>query len=120
MVSLVSYLSCLSHPFSATVLNRANIAGTRVLDSLSSEQVIQCQTEEEYVELYEHLNKMNSRNIAMVFAPNMTQMDDPVAALLYAVQVMNFLKMLIEKTLKGKARLGSRESSHLNQTCKPF
>lgn len=58
---------------------------------------MQCQTEEEYVKLvrllppteaalldwainlmadvvqYEHLNKMNSRNIAMVFAPNMTQ-----------------------------------------------
>lgn len=58
---------------------------------------MQCQTEEEYVELvrllppteaalldwainlmadvvqYEHVNKMNSRNIAMVFAPNMTQ-----------------------------------------------
>jgi len=70
---------------------------TSVLDSLSPEQVMQCQTEEENVELvrllppteaalldwainlmadvvqYEHLNKMNSRNIAMVFAPNMTQ-----------------------------------------------
>lgn len=58
---------------------------------------MQCQTEEEYVKLvrllppteaalldwainlmadvvqYEDLNKMNSRNIAMVFAPNMTQ-----------------------------------------------
>lgn len=70
---------------------------TSVLDSLSPEQVMQCQTEEEYVELvrllppteaslldwainlmadvvqHENLNKMNSRNIAMVFAPNMTQ-----------------------------------------------
>ena len=70
---------------------------TSVLDVLSPEQVMQCQTEEEYVELvrllppteaslldwainlmadvvqYEHVNKMNSRNIAMVFAPNMTQ-----------------------------------------------
>lgn len=58
---------------------------------------MQCQTEEECVELarhlphteaalldwainlmadvaqHEHLNKMNARNIAMVFAPNMTQ-----------------------------------------------
>ncbi|ESQ42197.1 hypothetical protein EUTSA_v10013479mg [Eutrema salsugineum] len=99
---------------------------TSVLDSLSPEQVMQCQTEEEYVELvrllppteaslldwainlmadvvqYEHLNKMNSRNIAMVFAPNMTQMDDPLTALMYAVQVMNFLKMLIEKTLRER------------------
>ncbi|CAA7061093.1 unnamed protein product [Microthlaspi erraticum] len=99
---------------------------TSVLDSLSPEQVMQCQTEEEYMELvrllppteaslldwainlmadvvhYEHLNKMNSRNIAMVFAPNMTQMDDPLTALMYAVQVMNFLKTLIEKTLRER------------------
>lgn len=58
---------------------------------------MQCQTEEDYVELVrrlpptegalldwainlmtdvvqlEHLNKMDARNIAMVFAPNMTQ-----------------------------------------------
>lgn len=99
---------------------------TSVLDVLSPEQVMQCQTEDEYVELvrllppteaslldwainlmadvvqYEHVNKMNSRNIAMVFAPNMTQMDDPLTALMYAVQVMNFLKMLIEKTLRER------------------
>ncbi|CAN8252572.1 unnamed protein product [Cochlearia groenlandica] len=99
---------------------------TSVLDSLSPEQVMQCQTEDESVELirllplteaslldwainlmadvvqYEHVNKMNSRNIAMVFAPNMTQMDDPLTALMYAVQVMNFLKTLIEKTLRER------------------
>ena len=70
---------------------------TGVLDSLSQEQVMTCQTEEDCVELlrhlphteaalldwainlmadvveHEHLNKMNARNIAMVFAPNMTQ-----------------------------------------------
>lgn len=68
-----------------------------VLDSLAPEQVIQSQTEEECAELvrllpstegalldwainlmadvvqHEDLNKMNARNIAMVFAPNMTQ-----------------------------------------------
>lgn len=68
-----------------------------VLDSLSPEQVLQCNTEEESVELVKQLkpteaallkwaidlmadvvqeedsNKMNARNIAMVFAPNMTQ-----------------------------------------------
>ncbi|GJW13007.1 putative reverse transcriptase domain-containing protein [Tanacetum coccineum] len=43
---------------------------------------------------------MNSHNIAMVFAPNMTQMVDPLTALLYAVQVMNLLKMLITKALR--------------------
>lgn len=68
-----------------------------VLDSLSPEQVMQCQTEDQCAELarnlppteaalldwainlmadvvqQEHVNKMNARNIAMVFAPNMTQ-----------------------------------------------
>ncbi|KAK6141704.1 hypothetical protein DH2020_024552 [Rehmannia glutinosa] len=78
----------------------------------------------------EHLNKMNARNVAMVFAPNMTQCKsasitsvhirysdgfrlpnifwvlcsdgDPLTALMYAVQVMNFLKTLIEKTLRER------------------
>lgn len=68
-----------------------------VLDSLSPEQVLHCNTEEECVELVrllpptqaallnwvvefmadvveeEETNKMNARNVAMVFAPNMTQ-----------------------------------------------
>lgn len=68
-----------------------------VLDGLSPEQVLQCNSEEESVELVKQLkpteaallnwavdlmadvveeeecNKMNARNIAMVFAPNMTQ-----------------------------------------------
>ncbi|KAL8496354.1 hypothetical protein ACS0TY_020169 [Phlomoides rotata] len=97
-----------------------------VLDSLSSEQVMQCQSEEDCDALVrllppteaalldwainlmadvvqeEHLNKMNARNIAMVFAPNMTQMADPLTALMYAVQVMNFLRTLIEKTLRER------------------
>ncbi|KAF8088850.1 hypothetical protein N665_0528s0008 [Sinapis alba] len=99
---------------------------TGVLDSLSPEQVMESESEEECVELVrllpsteaslldwsinlmadvvemEHLNKMNTRNIAMVFAPNMTQMLDPLTALMYAVQVMNFLKTLIVKTLKER------------------
>ncbi|XP_073066337.1 rho GTPase-activating protein 4-like [Primulina eburnea] len=97
-----------------------------VLDSLSPEQVMQCESEEDCdalvrllpsteaslldwainlmadVVLEECLNKMNARNIAMVFAPNMTQMADPLTALMYAVQVMNFLKTLIEKTLQER------------------
>lgn len=97
-----------------------------VLDSLSPEQVMQSQSEEECAQLVrflppteaalldwainlmadvaqmEHLNKMNARNVAMVFAPNMTQMADPLTALMYAVQVMNFLKTLIVKTLKER------------------
>ncbi|OIW09344.1 hypothetical protein TanjilG_01315 [Lupinus angustifolius] len=97
-----------------------------VLDPLSQEQVMQCQSEEECVELvkhlpnteaalldwainlmadvveHQHLNKMNAHNIAMVFAPNMTQMADPFTALVYAVQVMNFLKTLITRTLQER------------------
>ncbi|KDP34409.1 hypothetical protein JCGZ_12690 [Jatropha curcas] len=97
---------------------------TGVLDPLSPEQVMQCQTEDDCAELarhlppteaalldwainlmvdvvqQEHVNKMNARNIAMVFAPNMTQMADPLTALMYAVQVMNFLKTLILRTLR--------------------
>ncbi|KAG6423359.1 hypothetical protein SASPL_113753 [Salvia splendens] len=94
-----------------------------VLDCLKAEDVMHCNTEEECSELVKQLpptegalldwainlmadvvqhhqrNKMNTRNIAMVFAPNMTQMADPLTALVHAVQVMNFLKTLIEKTL---------------------
>ncbi|MFQ6631941.1 hypothetical protein Gotur_009305 [Gossypium turneri] len=97
-----------------------------VLDLLPPEQVMQAESEEECARLVrllppteaalldwainlmadvvqvEHLNKMNARNVAMVFAPNMTQMSDPLTALMYAVQVMNFLKTLIIRTLKGR------------------
>lgn len=97
-----------------------------ILDSLDPEQVMQAQAEEECSHLVrllppteaalldwainlmadvaqlEHLNKMNARNIAMVFAPNMTQMSDPLTALMYAVQVMNFLKTLIVKTVRQR------------------
>lgn len=71
-----------------------------VLDGLSPEEVLQCNTEEESIELVKQLkpteaallnwavelmadvveeeefNKMNARNIAMVFAPNMTQVSN--------------------------------------------
>ncbi|XP_031473744.1 rho GTPase-activating protein 5-like [Nymphaea colorata] len=97
-----------------------------VLDSLTPEQVMQANTEEDCLQLVrllpsteaalldwainlmadvvqeEHINKMNARNVAMVFAPNMTQMADPLSALMYAVQVMNFLKTLILKTLRER------------------
>ncbi|TVU49989.1 hypothetical protein EJB05_01338, partial [Eragrostis curvula] len=97
-----------------------------VLDGLSPEQVLQCNSESEFLELVtllrptqaallnwavelmsdvveeEELNKMNARNIAMVFAPNMTQMSDPLTALMHAVQVMNFLKTLILRTLRER------------------
>ncbi|KAJ9171894.1 hypothetical protein P3X46_015196 [Hevea brasiliensis] len=97
-----------------------------VLDGLSPEQVLQCKTEEECVELVKQLkptesallnwaidlmtdvvqeensNKMNARNIAMIFAPNMTQMSDPLTALMHAVQVMNLLKTLITKTQRER------------------
>lgn len=78
-----------------------------VLDGLSPDEVLQCNTEEERVELVKQLNptqsallnwavhlmsdvaqqqesnKMNARNIAMVFAPNMTQ-----------VVILNLMKFL--------------------------
>ncbi|KAL0337020.1 UNVERIFIED_CONTAM: Rho GTPase-activating protein 1 [Sesamum calycinum] len=97
-----------------------------VLDSLPPEQVMEAQSEDECARLVrllppteaallnwavnlmadvaqmERLNKMNARNIAMVFAPNMTQMSDPLTALMFAVQVMNFLKTLIVKTLRER------------------
>ncbi|GAB2255162.1 hypothetical protein Droror1_Dr00008940 [Drosera rotundifolia] len=94
-----------------------------LLDCLSPELLMQSQTEDECARLarllpsteaalldwaislmadvtvHEHLNKMNARNIAVVFAPNMTHVIDPLTALVHAVQVMNFLKNLITKTL---------------------
>ncbi|CAL5350662.1 unnamed protein product [Camellia sinensis] len=97
-----------------------------LLDSLPPEEVMQAQSEEECAQLVkclppteaslldwainlmadvaqlEHLNKMNARNIAMVFAPNMTLMADPLTALMHAVQVMNFLKTLIIKTIRER------------------
>ncbi|XP_071721103.1 rho GTPase-activating protein 1-like [Rutidosis leptorrhynchoides] len=75
------------------------------------EKAIQCQTEDDCFALFsllpptetallnwvvsimadvvqhKHINKMNSHNIAMSFAQNMTQMADPLNALMY-VQVM--------------------------------
>lgn len=68
-----------------------------VLDGLSPDEVLHCDTEDEFIELIKKLNptescllgwaidlmadvveqeeynKMNARNIAMVFAPNMTK-----------------------------------------------
>ncbi|XP_043720336.1 rho GTPase-activating protein 2-like isoform X2 [Telopea speciosissima] len=102
-----------------------------VLDGLSPEEVLQCNTEDESVELVKQLmptqaallnwaiglmadvveeeesNKMNARNIAMVFAPNMTQMSDPLTALMHAVQVMNLLKTLIIRTLREREEIAT-------------
>ncbi|PSS23587.1 Rho GTPase-activating protein [Actinidia chinensis var. chinensis] len=97
-----------------------------LLDSIPPEEVMQAQSEADCAHLarrlpsteaalldwainlmsdvaqLENLNKMNARNIAMVFAPNMTQMADPLTALMHAVQVMNFLKTLIVMTLRER------------------
>ncbi|KAA3462312.1 rho GTPase-activating protein 5-like [Gossypium australe] len=155
-----------------------------VLDCLTPEQVVHCNTEDDCVELvkllpsteaalldwainlmadvveYEQYNKMNARNIAMVFAPNMTQfncagasglvncpvsnsnggpkhvdigvnitvpwgsivllasqlgrvtewkMADPLTALIHAVQVMNFLKTLILKTIRERDESATKD-----------
>ncbi|XP_073272508.1 rho GTPase-activating protein 5-like [Primulina huaijiensis] len=97
-----------------------------ILDSFSPEQVMLAQSEDDCTHLVsllppteaalldwainlmadvaqlEYLNKMSARNIAMVFAPNMTHMSDPMTALMYVVQVMNFLKTLVMKTLRER------------------
>ncbi|XP_048335342.2 rho GTPase-activating protein 3 [Ziziphus jujuba] len=112
---------------------------TGVLDSLTPEQVMHCNTEDECAKLvmslpsinaalldwavnlmadvvqHEQFNKMNARNIAMVFAPNMTQMADPLTALIHAVQVMNFLKTLILKVLREREESDTKPS--LLSTC---
>ncbi|XP_028796929.1 rho GTPase-activating protein 5-like isoform X1 [Neltuma alba] len=99
---------------------------TRVLDSLTPEQVVNCKAEEDCVSLvkllspteaallhwvinlmadvveHQEFNKMNAHNIAMVFAPNMTQIMDPLTALTHAVQVVKFLKTLILKVLRER------------------
>ncbi|XP_022757598.1 rho GTPase-activating protein 3 [Durio zibethinus] len=104
-----------------------------VLDSLAPEQVMHCNTEDDCTELvkllpsteaalldwainlmadvvqHEQHNKMNARNIAMVFAPNMTQLADPLTALIHAVQVMNFLKTLILKTLHEREESAAKD-----------
>ncbi|EPS58335.1 hypothetical protein M569_16480, partial [Genlisea aurea] len=97
-----------------------------ILDSVRPEKVMQAQSPEECgrvlsllppaeaallnwavnlmadVAHFHHLNKMNAHNIAMVFAPNMTQMWEPLTALMHAVHVMNFLKTLISKTIRER------------------
>uniref|UniRef100_A0A7N0T8W9 Uncharacterized protein n=1 Tax=Kalanchoe fedtschenkoi TaxID=63787 RepID=A0A7N0T8W9_KALFE len=112
-----------------------------VLDGLSPEQVLNCTSEEESVKLLKQLeptesallswaidlmadvveeeefNKMNARNIAMVFAPNMTQMSNPLTALMHAVQVMNFLKTLILKKLEQREQVTTRGYSPLLSQC---
>ncbi|KAI4364188.1 hypothetical protein MLD38_020315 [Melastoma candidum] len=99
---------------------------TGILDSLSPVQVMQSESEEDCSQLvrllppmeaalldwainlmadvaqHEHWNKMNAHSVAVVFAPNMTKMAEPLTDLMYAVQVMNFLKTLIARTLRGR------------------
>ncbi|KAL0897509.1 hypothetical protein Bca101_081470 [Brassica carinata] len=103
-----------------------------ILDSLPSEQVMQCESEEDFVKVvrllpqaeasllnwavnlmadiveYEDVNKMTTRNLALVFAPNMSKMADPLTALMYAVQVMHLLKNLTEKTLRERKNASSQ------------
>ncbi|CAA6655895.1 unnamed protein product [Spirodela intermedia] len=115
-----------------------------VLDSITPDQVMHCNTEEECSQLvgmlppteaallywainlmadvvqYEHYNKMNARNIAMVFAPNLTKMADPLTALIHAVQVMNLLRMLIAKTLRGRPEAVPEGKTVGSNTCTRF
>jgi hypothetical protein len=104
-----------------------------VLDSLPAGEVARCETEDDCAGLCARLlpapkaalldwavhlmadvareekaNKMGARNLAMVFAPNMTQQVlDPLTALKHAVQVMNLLNMLIERALRSSSSSSS-------------
>ncbi|KAH0913478.1 hypothetical protein HID58_036799, partial [Brassica napus] len=108
-----------------------------VLDPLPAGQVMQCESDDDFVKVvrllpqteasllnwainlmadvvqFEHVNKMNSRNLALVFAPNMSKMADPLTALMYAVQVMKLLKSLTEKILGERGAT----SSHVDKRC---
>ncbi|CAI5530181.1 unnamed protein product [Closterium sp. Naga37s-1] len=101
-----------------------------LLDSLPVEVVAACETEEQMLALvaelpetqsmlldwvvglmadvvqFEERNKMNARNIAMVFAPNMTQVLDPIMGLRHAVKVMDLLRVLIERKQQEPLREG--------------
>jgi hypothetical protein len=107
-----------------------------LLDALPAEEVTRCQTEDDCERLCgarlpapraalldwavnlmadvareEKANKMGTRNVAMVFAPNMTRADDPLTALGHAVQLMNFLNMLVERALKHHEASSSSSAS---------
>lgn len=110
-----------------------------VLDGLSPEQVLQCHTEEESVELVKQLkptesallnwaidlmadvveqessNKMNARNIAMVFAPNMTQVH-----LLSYFLVLNFLYLNCRNLIHSNCVSCIRCLIHLQLLCMLF
>lgn len=101
---------------------------TGVLDSLTPEQVMHCNTEEECTKLvsllpkteaglldwainlmgdvveHEQFNKMNARNIAMVFAPNMTQViltaSDIIKGLFWCFSVCPFVRSSIKNVCR--------------------
>lgn len=90
-----------------------------MLDTLSPEQVMHCNTEEDCTQLvkllppmeaaildwainlmadvvqHETYNKMNARNIAMVFAPNMTQVGVITIVILMTARNLSFKYMMI-------------------------
>ncbi|KAK8928202.1 hypothetical protein KSP39_PZI017839 [Platanthera zijinensis] len=102
-----------------------------VLDHLEPEVLLCCQSEKECarltkllpltqaalldwainlmadVVLEKQLNRMNAHNLAVVFAPNMTRMADPLTAVMHVVRVMNFLKMLIARMVKEREKAAS-------------
>ncbi|CAI7728572.1 unnamed protein product [Closterium sp. NIES-53] len=41
-------------------------------------------------------NRMSARNMAVVFAPNMTQVSDPATALQHVVRVMDWIRLLVD------------------------
>ncbi|KAI9090355.1 hypothetical protein K1719_028690 [Acacia pycnantha] len=117
---------------------------SRVLDSLTPEEVVNCNTEEDCANLvnllppteaallrwvinlmadvveHQEFNKMNPHNIAMVFAPNMTQIVDPLTALTQAVQVVNFLKTLILKVLRERGKSNTEAMQLSSCSASPY
>ncbi|KAE8724061.1 Rho GTPase-activating protein 3 [Hibiscus syriacus] len=73
-----------------------------VLDSLTPEQVMHCNTEEDCIELLKLVPPTEAALLDWAINLMADVMAVPLTALIHAVQVMNFLKTLILKTLRER------------------
>ncbi|KQK00770.1 hypothetical protein BRADI_3g51700v3 [Brachypodium distachyon] len=73
-----------------------------VLDSLTPEQVMHCNTEEECALVASTVPPVEAALLDWAINLMADVMADPLTALIHAVQVMNFLKTLILKTVKER------------------
>ncbi|CAI5512956.1 unnamed protein product [Closterium sp. Naga37s-1] len=51
-------------------------------------------------------NRMSARNMAVVFAPNMTQVSDPATALQHVVRVMDWIRLLVDHRVAERSEKG--------------